>query len=54
MAHTQFKVFGDQVKAQEDKLEAVIAGIKPVLDSSASSHSRDQHGYQVAYPTDRS
>ena len=28
----QFKVFEDQVKAQEDELVAVIAGIKPVLD----------------------
>ena len=31
-AHAQFKVFGDQVKARDDKLEAMIARIKPVLD----------------------
>ena len=30
-AQAQFKVFGDQVKAQDDKLEALIVGIKPVL-----------------------
>jgi hypothetical protein len=28
----QFKVFGDQVKACDTKLEAVTVGIKPVLD----------------------
>ena len=28
----QFKVFEDQVKAHDDKLEAMTAGIKPVLD----------------------
>ena len=31
-AHAYFKVFGDQVKAHDDKLEAMIAGIKPMLD----------------------
>ena len=31
-AHAQFKVFGDQVKAQDDTIEAMTAGIKPVLD----------------------
>ena len=31
-AHAQFKVFGDQVKAWDEKLEALTAGIKPVLD----------------------
>ena len=30
--HTQFKVFRGQVKARDEKLEALIAGIKPVLD----------------------
>ena len=28
----QFKVCGEQVKAREKKLEAVVAGITPVLD----------------------
>ena len=28
----QFKVFRDQVKAHDDKLEAMTAGIKPMLD----------------------
>ena len=31
-AHMEFKVFGDQVKAQDDTIEAMTAGIKPVLD----------------------
>ena len=31
-AHAQFKVFGDQVKTHDDKLEVMIAGIKPMLD----------------------
>ena len=31
-AQAQFKVFGEKVKAEEDKLEAVIVGIKPMLD----------------------
>ena len=30
--HAQFKVFGDQVKSREDKLKAMTAGIKPMLD----------------------
>jgi hypothetical protein len=31
-AQAQFKVFGDQVKARDDKLEAMTVGIKLVLD----------------------
>jgi len=31
-AHAQFKVFGDQVKAWDEKIEAMTTGIKPVLD----------------------
>ena len=30
--HTQFKVFRGQVKARDEKLEALTAGVKPVLD----------------------
>jgi hypothetical protein len=31
-AQAQFKVFADQVKARDDKLEMMTAGIKPLLD----------------------
>jgi hypothetical protein len=31
-AHAQFKVFRDQVKARDDKLEVMTTGIKPMLD----------------------
>ena len=31
-ALAQFQVLGDQVNARDDKLEAVIAGIKPMLN----------------------
>ena len=31
-AHAQFKVSGDQVKARDEEIEAMTAGIMPVLD----------------------
>ena len=31
-AHAQFKVSGDQVKARDEEIEAMKAGIKPMLD----------------------
>jgi hypothetical protein len=30
--HAQFKVFGDQVKARDEEIEVMIAGIMPMLD----------------------